>query len=292
MITGGVDVSLAAAERAARLLGGLRILVFSLWIYTALAASLSPLALVPFELFEPLWILRPIPQRLWEWFLQSGVLTGFQLFTVLAAAAAAIGVRPYRPVALLAAVLVTFDQALKRSWGYGDHPELLLLLATYAIALAPAADRCSLPRRGDLSPRRGEYAAAIAFIAVIVCFTYVAPAAYRVAHHSLATVVSPTLLYAAVQNSFRVTPGDTGAFFLARPTLAYWMQMMVPVATVLELAAPLVLLSRSFRRLWLLFPLIFHSLSAVVMVVPFWETMIVVTATIIAYDRVCELRAR
>lgn len=281
-----VGLPVSAAERNARLLGGLRALVFMLWVYTALSASLRPLALVPLDLLEPPWILLPIPRIAWEWIIRPRVLTGFQGLMVLAAAGAAVGVRPYRPIALLAAVLVTFDQALKRSYGYGDHPELLLVLTTYVVALAPAADRFSWPRRRELSPRPGEYGAAIAFIAILGCFTYVAAAAYRTAHHSVATVASPTMLYAIVQNSFRHTPGAVGAFFLEHATLAYWMQLMVPVATLLELAAPLALLSRRFRRPWLLFPVIFHTLSAFVMGVPFWETMLIVVAAFMALERV------
>jgi hypothetical protein len=274
------------------MLGGLRVLVFVLWIWTALSASLTPLAFVPIELLRPPWLLSPIPWAAWDALLQPQVLAGFQVLMVLAAAGAAVGIRPYRPIALLAALLATFDQALKRSFGYGDHPEILLLLTTYVLALAPAADRCSWPRRRELSPRPGEYAAAIAFIAVVGCFTYVAPAAYRTAHHSLASITSPTMLYAIVQNSFRHTPGAVGAYFLEHPLLAQWMQLLVPVATAFELAAPLALVSRRFRRIWLLFPMTFHTLSAFVMGVPFWETMLIITVVMIALDRVAGLERR
>lgn len=280
----------AGAERNARLLGALRILLFGLWIYTALSSRLGQLALLPLALLEPVWILRPVPTSAWQWFLTPERLTAFQLLLVIVVVGAAVGIRPYRLFAMPAAVLVTFDQALKRSWGYGDHPELLLLLATYAIAAAPAADRYSWPRR-RLSAGAGEYGAAILFIATIVCFTYLAPAAYRAAHHALASVESPTLLYAIVQNSFRTSGGEMGIFFLERPALADWSQAGVPVATLFELTAPLALLSRTFRRLWLPFPVIFHTLSGFVIAVPFWETMIIAVAALIALDRMAEPEA-
>jgi hypothetical protein len=283
---------MVAAENDARLLGGLRVLVFTLWLYTALSASLAPLAQLPLELLEPVWLLQAIPRAAWERILQPTVLTVFQALMVFASLAAAIGVRPYRATALLAAALATFDQALKRSWGYGDHPEILLLLTTYVIALAPAGDRLSWPRGRDLSPYPGEYAAPIAFIGVIACFTYVAPAAYRVAHHSWATLTSPTLLYAIVQNSFRGPSDSVGVFFLQHATLAQAMQLAVPLATLLELAAPLALLSRSFRRPWLLFALVFHSLNAFIVAVPFWENLIIVVATLVALDRLSEAASR
>jgi len=281
-----------AAENDARLLGGVRVLVFTLWIYTALSASLAPLAQLPLELLEPPWILLPIPRPAWEWILQPSVLTAFQVLMVVASLAAAVGVRPYRATALLAAGLATFDQALKRSWGYGDHPEILLLLTTYVVAMAPAGDRLSWPRRRDLGPHPGEYAAAIAFIGVIACFTYVAPAAYRVAHHSWATLTSPTLLYAIVQNSFRGPSDSVGVFFLRHETLAQSLQMTVPLATVLELASPLALLSRPFRRPWLLFALVFHTLNAFIVAVPFWENLVIVAAALVAIDRLGEDASR
>jgi hypothetical protein len=107
----------------------------------------------------------------------------------------------------------------------------------------------------------------------------------------LATVSSPTLLYAIVQNSFRGPSEAMGVFFLEHATLAQWMQLMVPVATVFELAAPLTLLSCTFRRLWLVFPLIFHTISAFVIAVPFWESMLIVVAVLIAFDRLADVEA-
>jgi hypothetical protein len=272
------------SAEAARWLGGVRALIFALWLIKLSSGALEALAWLPISLLQPPLLLDAAPLSVWEWVLRPAVLNGVQFSAMLLAALAAAGVRPYRPIAVGAAALVTFDQGLVRSFGYSNHPEMFLVLATWIIAVAPAADGFRWPR-STVSRPAPIYVGAIAFIALVGCWTYSAPAAYRLAHHGLEVFTSDSMKYAVVMNSFRFGDGVTGAYLLERPALAGAIQLLLPVTTAMELAAPLTLLSRRFLWFWLPFLLVFHVITAAAMTILFWESMLALSAALIAFDR-------
>lgn len=273
------------STQAATWLGRLRAVVFFLWIVKISAGNLSTLAWLPVSILEPPLLLEAVPLWAWEWLLRPATLVGLQALLLLASAAAAVGLRPYQPIAVTAALLLTFEQGLVRSYGYSNHPELFMLLATWIIACAPAADRFSWSPRATLRPAQ-VYVAVIAFVAIVGCWTYTAAAVYRLAHHGLEMFVGASMKYSIVQNSFRYGSGAVGIFVLEHHGLSNWIQLALPVATLLELAAPLALLSRAFRWVWVAYLVVFHLLAAAGMAVLFWESMLTLGAALIVFDRV------
>jgi hypothetical protein len=201
---------------------------------------------------------------------------------------AAVGLRPYRPIAVAAAVLVTLEQGLVRSFGYSNHPEMFLLLATWIICVAPAADGFSWPPRQAPPRQAGMYTAVIAFVALVGCWTYAAAGIYRMAHYGVEMFAGVSMKHAVVLNSFTHGSGGIGAFLLERPSLTPLLQATLPVATFLEVTGPLALLSCAFRRFWLVFLVAFQLITAWSMTILFWESMFSLGAALIAFDRVRE----
>lgn len=280
-------------QRAAVWLGRLRAVTFSLWVIKLGGVSLGTLAWLPAELLEPPWVLQALSPRMWEWLLGPHTLRGLQVSICLLSLWAAAGARPYRPVAFAVAAMVTFEQALVRSYGYSNHPEMFLVLATWILALSPAADGFGWPR-GSAPPAlrpAAVYAAVIAFVALVGCWTYAAAGAYRIAHHGLEMFTSTSMKHAIVFNSFSHGSGAVGAFLLSHSVFANWVQLTLPLATVLEVSGPLALLHRGFRRFWLVFLVAFQLLTALSMTILFWESMLVLGAALIAFDRVARRAA-
>jgi hypothetical protein len=277
------DMKRAAA--AAWWLGGLRAVIFSLWFVKFAGVSLSALASLPADLEPPL-LLQAVPPWAWERLLRPPVLGPLQASICVLCVLAALGLRPYCPIAVAVASFVTFEQGLVRSYGYLNHPEIFLLLATWILAFSPAADGFSWqPSRSDLRPAP-VYGAVIAFVALVGCWTYAAAGAYRIAHHGLEMFTSASMKHAVVLNSFAHGSGAVGAFLLEHPTVARWIQLALPAATVLEVASPLALRDHRFRRLWLGFLVTFQLLTALSMTIFFWESMLSLGAALIAFDRV------
>ena len=272
-------------EDAAWWLGVVRATVFGLWLVKLTSGWLGTLAILPSSLLEPPFLLQAVPSAAWGLLLQPGILNGLQLATILFAALAAVGLRPYRPLAIVVAMLITFEQGLVRSYGYSNHPELFLVLATWILAFVPAADGFCRPARNAERPA-SEYLGAIAFIALVGCWTYAAAAAYRVAHHGFELFASDSMKHLIALNSFRFGSGASGAFVLAHPRFADAVQFLVPLTTAMELTAPLTLRSRRFLWVWLVFLFGFHVLTAISTTILFWESMLVLGAALVAFDRV------
>lgn len=281
----------ANSTQAAAWLGRLRAVIFALWAVKVGGASLGTIAWLPHELVEPPLLLQAQPQWAWEWLLRPNVLDGIQVLICLCATMAAAGVRPYRLIAVIAVSLITFEQGLVRSYGITTHPEMFLLLATWIITFAPAADGFCWPARRATAQPANVYVAVIAFVALVGCWTYTATAAFRVAHHGVEMLTGDSMKYFILYNSFAHSSGTAGVFVLEHPALASWIQLGFPVASLLEVAAPLTLLFCRFRRLWLIFLVVFQLLLAVSMTVLFLESTLALAAALIAFDRVSELRS-
>ena len=273
------------AEAAARMLAMLRVLVFGIWVAEIASAPLSDLAALPPELLQPPLVLGLVPLAWWKWIVSSEILTAMQGLLLLTLSMAAIGIRPYRLIATVAVGLLTVQQGLIRSYGYSSHEELVALLASYVLVLWPSADRVSWwSRRTSLRPAV-IYTAGILLIAIVGCWSYAATAAHRIAHHGLEMLIGNSMSVYLIENSFRYGSGAAGIFVLEHPALRWLCQIAAAVATLFEIAAPLALISRSFRRLWLAFLLTFHVASAALLHVFFWESMLIVGAALLALDR-------
>lgn len=280
---------LPSGQRAnieARLFGFLRAWVFGIWLLKIATAPFSSLAELPLSIFGPLSLLRVVPPEAWSWLLRSDILTGFQLFLCLCVTLAMLGVRPYRPLALLTSLMLTFQQGLIRSFGHVNHPEVALLLVTYVLAIFPAADGFGWRPRYAEPQASAVYRAPIILMAALLLVPYTASAAYRMAHHGLTTLTGEPLVWFTVRNSFTYGQGLTGTFLLQHPIIAQLLQCSVPVATVFEWAAPLALISHYFRWLWLAFAFMFHVIIGFMMHVFFWESFLLALALLPVLDRV------
>lgn len=280
----------SAAEKSARLLGWLRVLTFGTWVAKLAAAPMSRLAVLPAELLDPPWLLRFMPID-WSSVLTASFLAGLQGSTLLFCVLAALGARRHRLVAFTAAAMLTVQQGLIRSYGFSSHEELVGLLSVYVVALWPSADRATWPpSRVPLRPA-AVYLAGIVLIATLGCWTYAATGAHRLANHGLSLLMSHSMTAYIVENSFNYSSGAAGVFVLEHPLAASLFQFSTLLTTLMEIAAPAAVVYRRFRRVWLLFLLIFHLITGALLDVMFWQSLVIVGAALLALDRCGEMHS-
>lgn len=173
-----------------------------------------------------------------------------------------IGAKPYRLIAVIAAILLTVHQGLERSFTFVNHQELALLLCVYVLGIFPAADGFSWPKRKRPASPPQTYAGALVTMTLLLVFPYCAIGAYRLANSAPAIFLDDSLPYWLGSLSGLDADGwSLGLRALGHPMLVSILKLGFPVTTCFELLAPLCLILPRFRKLWLVVMIPFHFLS-------------------------------
>jgi len=280
-------------EGSAAALGALRIGVFAMWIFHVVRAPLAELAVFPADAAIPTGILRLLSASGWSGVLRAEVLGGFQSVLVVVLVLGLLGVRPYRPVALAAAVMLTLHESLIRSFsGYANHQEVPLLLTAYVLAIFPAGDGLSWPRRATASRRAPEYRAALMVVAGTLAIGYAAVGARRWSHHGFEMLFAADqfVMFYGLHHSLNHGDGTMARFLVAHPQIVSLVKWGLPVVSLLELLAPLAVASERLRLWWLLFAVCFHALIGLMIGVFFWQTSVIFALTLVDLDRLFSKR--
>jgi hypothetical protein len=239
--------------------------VFGLWLVKLAVSPLQRLAALPADFFQPIGLLRLIPDAAWRALLTTPGLVALRALAVVLLAVTMLG-RGGILAPLASVVLLVLEQGLLRSVGYINHTEMVLLYAAIVLALAPLADRRSGPR-ADVP---------LVLVTAILCLSYTFAGVSRLVL-GLPQVFHPDTilmwtLIAAHQTTYY--GWELGRHVLALPPLLRAaMAAGLVVVTVLELLAPCCLFSRRFRRAFLAVMVPFHVVVLVTMNIFFWENL-------------------
>ncbi|HMJ12226.1 MAG TPA: HTTM domain-containing protein [Polyangiaceae bacterium] len=182
------------------------------------------------------------------------------LLAIASGAAFVIGFR-YRVMAPLFAVLLLWVTSYRSSWGMVFHTDNLLALHVLLLAAAPAADALAYDSRNrPASADHGKYGWAIRALCVVTVITYVLAGIAKL-RISGSEWFSGDVLRAqiAYDNLRKIELGSVhsplGAWLVKLP----WVFPPLAVLTLLlELGAPLSLLTRKLGKVWVLGVLLFH----------------------------------
>lgn len=247
---------------SARTLGLLRIWVFTQWIADLIKDPISPVAVVPMAYFEPIGIMRWLPDEFWVRMHTVDVLNGWRIVMIGLLMLSAIGVPFYRIVALITCVLLTFYQGFLASFAEPGHINLVPLYIAYIVAIFPAADALSLHRvrgeRGSAVYRAGMVTATGVFLV-----TYMFVGIRRLLAGGAEIFTNGTILRTVAERTS--TPdyldASLGLSILQSPILSGAIVAGFVAVTVFEIFSLLCLSSPWFRRAWLFVILLFHVLS-------------------------------
>jgi hypothetical protein len=243
--------------------------VFGLWLVKLAVSPLQRLAALPSDFFQPIGLLRLIPDAAWRALLTVPGLVTLRVLTVAALALTLLD-RGRWAAPLASAALLVLEQGLLRSVGYINHTEMVLLYAAIVLALAPLAER----RSGPAAAPRADVP--LVLITAILCLSYTFAGVSRLVL-GLPQVFHPDTilmwtLIAAHQSTYY--GWELGRHVLALPpALQIAMAIGLAAVTVLELLAPCCLFSRRFRRAFLVVMVPFHIVVLVTMNIFFWENL-------------------
>ena len=270
------DASARTVEYATRL-------VFGLWFVKLALDPLPQLAALPASIYNPVGFLSPLPKAVTLLMLSGPFLWGLKWLALLAVGLVLLG-RLRQPAALVACPLLTLQMGIARGFaGHIHHPEMVLLMAVYWLALCPVMDRLAArPSRGHRpSPNvhAGLSSVPIVGILLSLCCAYACVGVTRLVHGGLEVFTSDSMTFWALRNAYHVfqPTWGWGKLVLEQPWLRVLLNAGFPVVTVFEVLAPLCLFSRWFRRLFLLVIGSFHLVSWFVLDVFFWENLLLLT---------------
>lgn len=273
----------------ARSLGILRAAVFTIWLGDLLREPITDLKHLPVAMFQPLGVLRVVPDAAWPIVFSPLFLVALKLAMLALVVPLALGVGPYRILVVMAALLLTLWQGLTRGMLGVVHREMAILYVTYVLALAPAADAFVFRRGGsnrtDGDRPPGVHRAALMVATLLFALTYAAVGVRRLTAGGPGIFFDGTILRYLVVRSAEPGwwVGGAGLWVLGHPWLAWLVQVAFPIITLFEILAPLVLIDGRFRIAWVVVIVAFHAASWGMMQIFFLQNLLLMPLLLVEW---------
>jgi len=253
-----------------------RAYVWLLWIGSLLLLSLTDIGHLPISSHLNTGLTRWLPETLLGLLLTPTALAILK-FATIAAIASQLFYRKRVGIGVFACVLLTLIQCLLRGFGHVNHAELILLFSAYTVTYFDYIDSNSsqLDERqlGKAQlPSNGGPLVAIVFV---MCFSYALTGVCRLGNGGIAVFTSRSLtacieMAAASPRYFDLSFGSK---LMNWPAYVTMVEAGFPVVTLIEILAPLCLVSVWFRRGFLLLMVPFHLMVFLMMGILFWENL-------------------
>jgi hypothetical protein len=268
-------------QATASSLGLARVLVFGIWLCHLTLDPIQRLSELPRSAFEPPGVLAVVPGQLWDVVLRSSALLAFKAGLLLALVLIVLGLVPSRLLlGLTAAGLVAYQGLVRSFSGHMNHAELALLYISLLFVFFPVFDGLTVRARrtGRDVGERAPYVAGMLAACLVLSLTYFFVGAVRLwkgidlfASSTLQDLVANFALQDGRFDGTTVVPSALPAAVLVLPPLTF--KVAFGVSTMIELSAPLAVLSRRLRPFIAVGLLLFHLSILLAMNVPFPENM-------------------
>jgi hypothetical protein len=282
-------IELIHAQAGPALLRLVRLGVFLLWIVKLLLDPVWRLGDLPPELIQPVGVLALLApgQHPFFW---SGTGLAFLWIATLILLVVGLTNRHFAPVSTAAAVLLTLYSSVIRSFGPAVHTDIVLLLATYALALFAWADVWEKRAGGSAAPNNS---APLVTIVALLSLTYCLVGLNRTIV-SFPVFTGNSMEIWTIDASLRAYYFNTGiGWHLPEwPWVVLFLRGGLPVITFFEITAPLCLISPWYRRVFIPVMLSFHLLSLVLMNIFFFDDMLLYLLLVDWSKKFPALRAR
>ena len=279
-------MTLFNAQAGERTLIGTRRAILAVGFIPQLTQPLGALSMAPVENFLPPGPLAWLPQSVISYLLQPSVSW---LLTLVTALALALGIWQARGwgfilSSTLGAVGLLVHQAICRGYGHNNHAELGLLMLLLALPAYALADRWQ-QRRGK-SLQAQDTLVALTFLFLL---SYVLVGALRFSAGP--GIFDPHNMWAWMVE--RTAEGSAGGFFTwesigQQPTYAWLLAVGFPVVTLLELLAPLALVWKAYRYVFLVAMLGFHLGVVLFMRLVFVENMLLLLILLVDWAAIVD----
>ncbi len=195
-----------------------------------------------------------------------GVVTGVAVAAFASGLASTIGWK-YRPNAVVFALAMLFLTTLRGSWGQLLHFENLMVLQLIVLAASPAADVWSVDARRsaphnttELDPPSTRYGWPLAVAGLVTITTYVITGTAKLRYGGLGWMSGDTLQNHIAYTAVRLDLLGGNPAVLAEVAVrhAWILGPFAAGAVIVELSAPIVLLGRRSRNVWVVAAWLMH----------------------------------
>jgi Vitamin K-dependent gamma-carboxylase len=248
----------------------LRVLIAGYCVFHLIvtAPSLLQIADLPAEQFSPVGVLAWLSHPLSHSLVAAGLLVA-----VAAGIAVALGWR-WRVSAPAFAVLFLVLSTYRVSWGHVSHADHLPAVHLVILVLAPAADAWSLDARRRRRPIPGphpRYGWPVRILALATVVSYVVAGIAKLRYAGTGWLDGDVLRNQLAADALQKTllgasHSPIGGWLAAHPAV---LPAAAVAALAVELGAPVALLGRRWRNLWVVAAWLFHVSIAAVMAIAF-----------------------
>lgn len=273
-------------ESSARGLATLRVAVYGTWLVVLLAWPITSAGQLPSEWFSPRGFARWLPGWMWEYSIESTTLSVIHALAILGCSALLLGVRPFRPLAIVTSLLLVYTETISKGFsGYANHGQSALLYAALILPYFPASDRLSI-YGGKVSLRNAAtYLAGMYCVAMSLAVTYSLIGVERIAEGGWDIFTGDALLVDLVRTSHEYSRYgfNVVAWITHSAVLVMFLKMGFVVATIAEILSPFAIICRYFRYLWLVIILSFHVSTLITMNIFFWENVVLLLVLFVLF---------
>ncbi len=251
-------------------------LMFLMWLVRYLIDPIEQISALPVEISSPVSLLALFSPSLFEACHSYAFLLIVKL--VIVACCLAVWVPRLRmPAALVGVLALTLIAAITRGFGHINHAELGPLLVTWVLTLYAM----KLPIEAVQYPNReaGDPIASTALVTslIVFCLAYSLVGVTRLTTGGMELLVGDTIPNRMIQMSYH---DSLFSFNFANTVLSNWWALLAlkvgtAAVTIFELFAPVCLISRKFRWLFLAVMPGFHIGAIVLFKIDFIENIIV-----------------
>jgi len=247
--------------------------VFGLWTFKMFVDPVHELANLPRGMVEPVGVLQLLPAG---WLSALLSVTGLWLLRTAAVAGCALSMIPrlIQWAGPLACIALTLHQSLVRSFGIVQHSEIALLMAAYVLVLFAWYRWLGV---GHSKKEFNPHAIPLFTIALILTVAYALVGTNRLIKGGLHVFTSDTLPNYILSRSLATKYFEFGI----GESVAEWPAVVLIgakvgffVTTIIEATAPLCLLSRYYRYLFLAVMIPFHIVTLLTMQISFHENLL------------------
>lgn len=264
-----------ASPRARRFF---EVYLFSLWLLKVFSDPFWELGRLPESAYVPIGMLAPFGDSLAAWIVSEKMLFGLWLGLVATLSLSMIpkplGIRVVGQ--LSSALLLALYQTIVRAVGALNHSETMWLMPVFILAAYNVfewrAERRPEHRR---TPSKFDYGFPITMSALFICCAYSFAGIHRLILGGLGNYSSEIILYWVLHKGYDTSffEPKLGSILITLPWLKQVLIWTFPLATVLEIISPLVLVWRAIKRYWVIAMIGFHCVIWASMGILFLEPM-------------------
>lgn len=253
-----------------------RVYILGIWIVRLLIDDTSSISFLDFQLFHQFGVMKLLPVSTFKLLLSSSGLLALKTLALGFLLLGLVGAgRKIAVISVTTILLVLYLGLLKGFGGHVNHRELILLYMTIALIFLPCYDALALSPDPERSNRQQQvYCAAMITICLILLFHYAAIGAARV-FVGAPEVFNPEIMRGWIlSRNLRPNPYEfeLGTRLFDAP---FVLALALPLSTLLELLAPLVIWSGSLVRAVILCSVaLFHGTILLLMNIPFFENVL------------------